>query len=127
MDELKPCPFCGTKAVSSVFTIDVYNWYEEKVVCDECRCRINHPKAVAIWNTRPAEDALKAEVERLKSDLEIHKSLANMACHEAQRAYDEVEKWKKLFYDLFDKQASVSTDTKVLVIESNPAKESEER
>lgn len=28
----------------------------------------------------------------------------------------EVEKWKKMFYDLCDKHASISVDTKVLVI-----------
>ena len=68
MDELKECPFCGTKAASSVFRVDVHNWYEESVLCEDCRCRINHPKAIAIWNRRPAEDALTAEVERLKAE-----------------------------------------------------------
>ncbi len=68
-NELRQCPFCGTIAVSSTFSIDVYNWYEENVHCEECRCSIAHPQAITIWNTRPAEDALQAEIERLKEAL----------------------------------------------------------
>ena len=68
--------------------------------------------------------ALKAENEKPKSDLGIQKNLTRQACFEANRAYDEVEKWKQMFYDLVDKQASVSTDPKVLVIE-NALSESE--
>ena len=63
----------------------------------------------------PAEDALKAEIERLNNELGIQKNLTRQACFEANRAYTEVEKWKKMFYDLFDKQASISTDPKVIV------------
>ena len=116
MSELKNCPFCGTKAVSSVFSVDVYNWYEEKVCCENCRCIISHPQAIQIWNTRPAEDAKDKEIERLKSDLAIQKNLTNQACFESNRAYQETEKWIKMFYDLIDKQSSVSTDPKVIVV-----------
>ena len=73
MSELKNCPFCGTKAVSSVFSVDVYNWYEEKVCCENCSCIISHPQAIQMWNTRPAEDALKAENESLKNKLALVK------------------------------------------------------
>lgn len=69
MSDLKNCPFCGTKAVSSVFSVDVYNWYEEKVCCENCSCIISHPQAIQIWNTRPAEDAKDKEIERLKGAL----------------------------------------------------------
>ena len=75
--ELRECPFCGTKAVSSIFSIDVYNWYEENVLCEECRCSIAHPQAITIWNTRPAEDALQAEIERLKSALQQIVEISN--------------------------------------------------
>jgi hypothetical protein len=64
---------------------------------------------------RVENKALKAENARLGSDLEIQKNLARHACFEANRAYQETEKWKKMFYDLVDKQASVSTDPKVIV------------
>jgi hypothetical protein len=116
MIDLKNCPFCGTKAVSSVFSVDVYNWYEEKACCENCRCIISHPQAIQIWNTRPAEDAKDKEIERLKNDLEIQKNLTRMACFESNRAYDEVEKWKKMFYDLIDKQSNVATDPKVIIV-----------
>jgi regulator of replication initiation timing len=77
--------------------------------------------AQALITLRDENKALKAENEKLKSDLGIQKNLTNQACFESNRAYNEVEKWKKMFYDLLDKQGSVSTDTKVLVIESHPA------
>ncbi len=64
---------------------------------------------------------MQAEVKRLKAELEIQKNLTRQACFEAKRAYDEVEKWKQMFYDLVDKQASVSVDPKVIVVESHPA------
>ena len=64
---------------------------------------------------RDENKALKAENAKLGSDLEIQKNLTRQACFEANRAYQETEKWKKMFYDLFDKQASVSTDPKVIV------------
>jgi regulator of replication initiation timing len=82
--------------------------------------------AQALITLRDENNALKAENEKLKSDLGIQKNLTRQACFESNRAYQETEKWKKMFYDLFDKQASVSTDPKVLVIESHPA-ESEVR
>lgn len=72
--------------------------------------------------------ALKAENEKLKSDLAIQKNLTNQACFESNRAYQETEKWKKRFYDLIDKQSSVSTDPKVIIVGKDidvPAKESE--
>lgn len=70
---------------------------------------------------RDENKALRAENEKLKSDLGIQKNLTSQACFESNRAYQEVEKWKKMFYDLFDKQASISADPKVLVIENAPA------
>lgn len=74
----------------------------------------------------PAEDALKAEVERLKNELGIQKNLTRQACFEANRAYEEVAKWKEMFYDLFDKQAKVSTDPKVIVTNTDKEKGGED-
>ncbi len=65
--------------------------------------------------TRPAEDALQAEVKKLKTDLGIQKNLTRQACFEAKRAYAETEKWQKMFYDLVDKQASIATAPKVII------------
>lgn len=74
-----------------------------------------------VANLQDENKVLRAENEKLKSDLEIQKNLTRQACFEANRAYDEVEKWKQMFYELVDKQASVSTDPKVLVVESHQA------
>jgi len=78
MSELKPCPFCGTTVVS--IEIDgLYRWVE----CGNASClasvkprsflvdagNANHIVATD-WNTRPIEDALRAENERLRKALE---------------------------------------------------------
>lgn len=116
MSDLKACPFCGSGA------IEVSAWEDHTTIgCLDCdygiRCQdCDEEDAVDWWNTRPAEDALKAEVEKLKSDLAIQKNLTNQACFESNRAYQETEKWKKRFYDLIDKQSSVSTDPKVIIV-----------
>lgn len=64
-----------------------------------------------------SEDALTAEVERLKEEIEklkssmrSQKNRASMACLEAQRAYNETEKWKRMFYNYVEKRAKVSTN-----------------
>lgn len=56
MDELKPCPFCGCKAVAENYII------EAQVVCLGCRVKIvrSHgakddnglPESITAWNTR---------------------------------------------------------------------------
>lgn len=68
MDELKPCPFCnGTHSINVInfFTRDSFR------KCDICGAEAPEAKtpeeAAEKWNTRPAEDALTAEVERLKA------------------------------------------------------------
>jgi hypothetical protein len=98
-------------------------------MCDTCGTQTStfdtKEEAAKVWNTRPAEDAKDKEIKRLNNELGIQKNLTRQACFEANRAYDEAEKWKKMFYDLFDKQASVFADPKVLVIESHPAESKE--
>lgn len=117
MSDLKNCPFCGGEDVEHL-PDGFGNWLVGCVTCDyriQCVSCAEY-EAIRYWNTRPAEYALKAEVEKLKSDLEIQKNLTRQACFESNRAYQETEKWKKMFYDLFDKQASVSTDPKVIIV-----------
>lgn len=64
--ELKPCPWCGGDARM------VKRDGASLIYCTKCErgtglCRGD--SAETIWNRRPAEDALKAEVARLKQVL----------------------------------------------------------
>ena len=123
MDKLKPCPFCGeipnveiiypTSGVSFLNEINLRKPIS-RVGCRNCGIDISYNPA--FWNTRPAEDAKDKEIEKLKSDLGIQKNLTNQACFEAKRAYAETDKWKKMFYDLIDKQSNVATNPKVIVV-----------
>ena len=64
--ELKPCPFCGGKAVMIGEDDGMY-----QVVCPDCAGTIDdfyNEKEVAAekWNERKIEDAMNKEVERFK-------------------------------------------------------------
>ena len=81
MSNLKPCPFCGDNAELRGGK-GVASW----IICNNTKCRatqgleLTGENAVKMWNTRPAEDDLKAEVERLKEVLvEIAATLATGA------------------------------------------------
>lgn len=81
-DELKDCPFCG-KSVK--FSGDYYDGELASIDCD-CSMYVQRYKAentakeneellhdfdglIARWNSRPIEDALRAEVSRLAREL----------------------------------------------------------
>ena len=83
-EELKPCPFCGKSDKSAIYTESMVHhgellWIRYGVKCKRCHFGTSTyaKKATAIrkWNTRPAEDALTAEVERLKAEIERIKML----------------------------------------------------
>lgn len=69
MDELKPCPFCQSRAEHYSF-----NYRKHTVRCRYCLADCgehdNPERAAFVWNTRPAEEAVKAEVGRLKDRVE---------------------------------------------------------
>lgn len=69
--ELLKCPFCGSDDLS-VHLDDGFSYY---VWCGNCGSltdndHLTEKEVIEAWNTRPAEDALKAEIERLKEALE---------------------------------------------------------
>lgn len=63
MDELKPCPFCGSKAeLKRWWTGLGISRYTNRVQCTNKKCRCNSgdwkikPKAIAAWNRRYVSD-----------------------------------------------------------------------
>ena len=73
MSELKPCPFCGEPVE--------FNKFAEKVVCEDCGATIYSD----YWNTRPIEDALQAENERLKEELQCEKTRSQLNLEAEER------------------------------------------
>ena len=70
MSELKPCPFCGRNK----YLETQYEKGDHSVYCNYCGAtgsfRVGDNSELDLWNTRPIEDALRAENERLKKALE---------------------------------------------------------
>jgi hypothetical protein len=66
-NELKPCPFCGGKAKEQNIII-VGRGLCKKVFCENCNIDFKTPTSIVQWNTRPAEDALKAEITKLATN-----------------------------------------------------------
>ena len=77
-EELKPCPFCGGEDVEHL-PDGFGNWLVGCVTCDyRIQCvDCTEEEAIRYWNTRPTEDALKAEVDK---------------CPNCGKKLDEVEK-----------------------------------
>ena len=73
-EELKQCPFCGGDAILVERTFcGIPDESVFEIVCENCAGKTipydNQDYIIDVWNTRPAEEALKAEVERLKAAL----------------------------------------------------------
>ena len=64
MDELKACPFCGSSNIQPAPLSD-YEWYR----CNDCDALSGRGGAIG-WNSRPLEDALQAEIARLRKKVE---------------------------------------------------------
>lgn len=83
MNELKPCPFCGSDHYQHEGNSDGGElWFS----CQNCGAYSpvstntdgdDYSETVAKWNTRPLEDALRAEIATLKSENERLKSSIN--------------------------------------------------
>ena len=71
MSELKPCPFCGEEIL--------WNVYPDGEIQGHCTtkgCQLFFTDFIgmelSVWNSRPIEDALRAENERLRQALEVY-------------------------------------------------------
>lgn len=63
---LKPCPFCG-----EIPSVDYEaRYYGVDIFCKKCRISEYSNKGIdrPIWNNRPEEDRLRAEMKRLKAE-----------------------------------------------------------
>ena len=84
---LLPCPFCGGEAeVERSGT----NRRSHIIACTDCGCRLETGEtwnAGSAWNTRqPTQsDAVQAEIEALRHDLERQMTIANEQVNEVER------------------------------------------
>jgi hypothetical protein len=93
-DELKPCPFCGTKLLT-IQTMEDPRW----VKCEHC----GTGWMGLFWQRRPIEDALRARIQALEAEVvsetkwaaEYHQNwqdaLARVAALEQANAWISVE------------------------------------
>lgn len=67
-EELKPCPFCGVTGdnlrYDHLHKEGCIRWLLDRASRTETKCPGELLRKA--WNTRPIEDALRAEIERLK-------------------------------------------------------------
>lgn len=127
MSEDLKCPMCQSTDIETYKDnpddkgMCWYTYYECRKCGRTCRdydwLKLTYYEKETIKNKM-----LTAEVERLKADLEIQKNLTRQQCFLTEEAFKEADKWKKMFYDLCDKQAGFSTDPKVIVINPDTGK-----
>ena len=63
MSDLKPCPFCGSDP--TVYQGEVHCMNKS---CFACGTFITSPEK---WNSRPVEDQLRLEIEKLQHELHL--------------------------------------------------------
>ena len=84
---LSPCPFCGNKTYSITRNIEIteegrsieVGWACGCAICDVHLWGDNQSDTESKWNTRPIEDALRAEIDRLKEELKYTDDLLKEA------------------------------------------------
>ena len=125
MSELKPCPACGGVAEMKRQGNDYTKKRRIVVRCPACRLEradaaIHHSMewlegvATKNWNTRPIEDALRAEVDRLKvaegeAMLVVESQDASIAALKA-----DLEKCRKAYGKLFNENAALQGEVDAL-------------
>lgn len=78
MSELKPCPFCGNTPKYESFRIPYDMGSPARIAKCKCGAWLN----INRWNTRPLEDALRAENAKLREALdELVTCTANLKFH----------------------------------------------
>ena len=65
-EDLKPCPFCLSKAILRNNPRGDMYWIDCGHNPTHCQTASDkREQVVELWNTRPAEDALRAELEQM--------------------------------------------------------------
>ena len=115
MTDLKPCPFCGKQVKIS----QSYLSFRYFIDCEDCcstKVHDTQKEMTEFWNTRPAEEALKAEVERLKSKLTlveefliVHRDHSILSSREDGKAYRAMNEFMAYFCNGLIKL--INTDT----------------
>jgi len=77
MSKIKPCPFCK-EIPCGPFTIE---WppHNSYVKCSSNHCELYHKDGgflLSEWNTRPIEDALQSQIDRLTNERDEARELA---------------------------------------------------
>lgn len=80
--KLCQCPFCGGEAREQDIII-VGRGLCKKVFCEKCHIDFKSSTSIEHWNTRPAEDALRAEIAKLATELNNINLLADMILRRA--------------------------------------------
>lgn len=97
-EELKPCPFCGGKAVSERH---MHKDFDGAVTCYACEAKIyrecspriaGEKQAMDLWNTRPLESKARAEVIE-----EIRKKIDEYGKGNILKILDELEGCPKMW------------------------------
>jgi hypothetical protein len=83
-EELKPCPFCGKPAYTECVDDGCY------AMCPNIECEFAGTGSQKAWNTRPIEDALRAELEAVKVELQQANSETTAAREALDKATDRM-------------------------------------
>lgn len=91
--ELRECPFCQSRAEHYSFNYRIHT-----VRCCHCLADCgehdNPERAAFVWNTRPNEEALKAENERLRAENRMFRTL----CRRRNNLLQECSKLSRLLF-----------------------------
>ena len=87
-NELKPCPFCNSKAEMHFDKLAGKTIYMVKCSVRECQCQEmgwheSESKAASAWNSRPIEDKLQSEIDKLNKALDLACEIVSNGCPES--------------------------------------------
>lgn len=101
MSDLKPCPFCGGKALSEH---DHYEGFQ--VVCEYCAASTEYfftrPEAEKTWNTRADGLVSVDELTKAQQEIEEYKHEWEQACQRYQGTFEAYKGLKERFDSLFE-------------------------